>query len=184
MTGDAGNALAFAVAPIGLEHALFTAGTIVLLALARHALRGRPPHPTRGGDRRADPRRVRCPERHRPGLEDRPGGNPHAEVEAAARAIEELLDRLHGGADDFTVVVGKASGALEALDLGPRPLIAEPGKKPHEISRRDEITVPKDMDKAEVEKLALADEAVQKALAGGQPKKVIVVPGKIVNIVG
>jgi CBS-domain-containing membrane protein len=36
----AGNALAFAVAPIGLEHALFTAGTIVLLALARHALRG------------------------------------------------------------------------------------------------------------------------------------------------
>jgi CBS-domain-containing membrane protein len=36
----AGNALAFAVAPIGLGHALFTAGTVVLLALARHALRG------------------------------------------------------------------------------------------------------------------------------------------------
>ena len=49
--------------------------------------------------------------------------------------------------------------------------------------RRDEITVPKDMDKAEVEKLVLANEAVVKALAGGQPKKLIVVPGRIVNVV-
>ncbi|MDU8943783.1 leucine--tRNA ligase [Ovoidimarina sediminis] len=49
--------------------------------------------------------------------------------------------------------------------------------------RRDEIEVPKDLDKAEVEKRALATEAVQKALAGGQPRKVIVVPGRIVNVV-
>ncbi|MBT8459516.1 MAG: leucine--tRNA ligase [Boseongicola sp.] len=49
--------------------------------------------------------------------------------------------------------------------------------------RRAEISVPKDMDKAEVEKLALANDAVVKALAGGQPKKLIVVPGRIVNVV-
>ncbi|NNE80129.1 MAG: leucine--tRNA ligase, partial [Silicimonas sp.] len=49
--------------------------------------------------------------------------------------------------------------------------------------RRSEITVAKDMDKAEVEKLALADQAVIKALAGGQPKKLIVVPGRIINVV-
>ena len=49
--------------------------------------------------------------------------------------------------------------------------------------RRDEITVPKDLDKAEVEKLVLDRDAVQKALAGGQPKKLIVVPGRIVNVV-
>ena len=49
--------------------------------------------------------------------------------------------------------------------------------------RRGEITVAKDLDKAEVEKLALAHEAVVKALDGGQPKKVIVVPGRIVNVV-
>ena len=49
--------------------------------------------------------------------------------------------------------------------------------------RRDEITVPKDMDKAEIEALALATDGVQRALAGSQPKKVIVVPGRIVNIV-
>ena len=49
--------------------------------------------------------------------------------------------------------------------------------------RRSEITVPKDMAKEEVEKIALADDAVLKALAGGQPKKLIVVPGRIVNVV-
>ncbi|MCV6593063.1 MAG: leucine--tRNA ligase [Silicimonas sp.] len=49
--------------------------------------------------------------------------------------------------------------------------------------RRSEISVPKDMGKDEVEKLALADQAVVKALAGGQPKKLIVVPGRIVNVV-
>jgi leucyl-tRNA synthetase len=49
--------------------------------------------------------------------------------------------------------------------------------------RRSELTVPKDMDRAEIEKLALADEAVQRALAGAAPKKLIVVPGRIVNVV-
>ena len=49
--------------------------------------------------------------------------------------------------------------------------------------RRSEITVPKDMDKVEVEKLALTDKAVLKALSGGAPKKLIVVPGRIINVV-
>ncbi|MRU14663.1 leucine--tRNA ligase [Roseovarius sp. A21] len=49
--------------------------------------------------------------------------------------------------------------------------------------RRAEIEVPKDMDKSEVEKIALATDAVVKALDGAQPKKVIVVPGRIVNVV-
>ncbi|PZX18854.1 leucyl-tRNA synthetase [Palleronia aestuarii] len=49
--------------------------------------------------------------------------------------------------------------------------------------RRAEITVPREMAKAEVEAQALATDAVQKALAGGAPKKVIVVPGRIVNVV-
>ncbi|NKX74335.1 leucine--tRNA ligase [Rhodobacteraceae bacterium R_SAG3] len=49
--------------------------------------------------------------------------------------------------------------------------------------RRGELTVAKDLDKAEVEKLALAHEAVQRVLEGAAPKKVIVVPGRIVNVV-
>ncbi|MEO0894742.1 MAG: class I tRNA ligase family protein, partial [Pseudomonadota bacterium] len=49
--------------------------------------------------------------------------------------------------------------------------------------RRAEISVPKDMDKAEVEKTALAEDAVIRALDGATPKKIIVVPGRIVNVV-
>ncbi len=49
--------------------------------------------------------------------------------------------------------------------------------------RRAEISVPRGMDRAEVEKIVLKVEAVQKALNGGVPKKVIVVPGRIVNVV-
>ncbi|RAP42280.1 leucine--tRNA ligase [Rhodovulum viride] len=49
--------------------------------------------------------------------------------------------------------------------------------------RRSEIQVAKDMPKEEVEKLVLADDAVIKALNGGAPKKLIVVPGRIVNVV-
>jgi len=49
--------------------------------------------------------------------------------------------------------------------------------------RRAEIAVPRDMAKSEVEKAALAHDAVQRALEGAAPKKVIVVPGRIVNVV-
>ncbi|MFW8635899.1 leucine--tRNA ligase [Cribrihabitans pelagius] len=49
--------------------------------------------------------------------------------------------------------------------------------------RRGEIQVAKDLAKNEIEKIALAHEAVQKALDGGAPKKIIVVPGRIVNVV-
>ena len=49
--------------------------------------------------------------------------------------------------------------------------------------RRSEISVPKDMPKEEIEKLALADDAVQRVLNGAAPKKLIVVPGRIVNVV-
>lgn len=49
--------------------------------------------------------------------------------------------------------------------------------------RRAEISVPRDMDRAEVEKIALNVDAVKKALNGAAPKKVIVVPGRIVNVV-
>jgi leucyl-tRNA synthetase len=49
--------------------------------------------------------------------------------------------------------------------------------------RRAEITVPADMPPAEVEKLALADSAVVKYLDGAAVKKIIVVPGRIINVV-
>jgi leucyl-tRNA synthetase len=49
--------------------------------------------------------------------------------------------------------------------------------------KRGELTVPVDMSRGDVEKLALEDPAVQRLLDGNAPKKIIVVPGRIVNVV-
>ena len=48
---------------------------------------------------------------------------------------------------------------------------------------RSKINVPKDMAKDELEKTALADETIKKWIEGKTIRKVIVVPGKLVNIV-
>src|SRR5262249_23924478 len=48
---------------------------------------------------------------------------------------------------------------------------------------RDTIAIPVDADAAAVQKIALASEKIQKALEGRTPKKVIVVPKKIVSVV-
>jgi len=64
-------------------------------------------------------------------------------------------------------------------------LVADTVVMPIQINgkRRAEIEVAADMSKEEIEKIALATDAVQKALDGGAPKKLIVVPGRIVNVV-
>ena len=46
------------------------------------------------------------------------------------------------------------------------------------------MELPLDMSKDDIEKAVLANEKTQEQLGGREPKKVIVVPGKIVNIVG
>jgi leucyl-tRNA synthetase len=48
---------------------------------------------------------------------------------------------------------------------------------------RGNIRVPADAGKEQIEALALLTEPVTKALNGGVPKKIIVVPGRLVNIV-
>ncbi|MFC3061728.1 leucine--tRNA ligase [Paenirhodobacter populi] len=82
------------------------------------------------------------------------------------------------GGEGFVVQAGwpKADPALLVEDDVTLPIQIN-GKK------RGEVTVPKTMPASEVEKIVLADEAVIKALAGGQPRKLIVVPGRIVNVV-
>ena len=49
--------------------------------------------------------------------------------------------------------------------------------------RRAEISVPKTMSKEDIESLVLADDTVLRFLDGAAPKKLIVVPGRIVNVV-
>ena len=48
---------------------------------------------------------------------------------------------------------------------------------------RGSVLVPAGADKAAIEAAALASETVQKFSAGAAPKKVIVVPGRLVNLV-
>jgi leucyl-tRNA synthetase len=48
---------------------------------------------------------------------------------------------------------------------------------------RGRITIPADADQATAEAAAMADDKVITALGGKQPKKVIVVPGRMINVV-
>ena len=70
----------------------------------------------------------------------------------------------------------KADPALLVDDVITLPIQIN-GKK------RAEISVPKDLAASEVEKLALAHEDVVKFLGGNAVKKIIVVPGRIINVV-
>ena len=64
-------------------------------------------------------------------------------------------------------------------------LVEDSQKYPVQFNGKVRFTLecPKDTPKEEVEKLVLAHEDTSKYLAGNTPKKVIVVPGRIVNIV-
>ncbi len=67
----------------------------------------------------------------------------------------------------------------------PKLLVEDTITMPIQINgkRRSELKVAADLSKEEVEKLALADDAVIRALQGNAPKKLIVVPGRIINVV-
>jgi leucyl-tRNA synthetase len=48
---------------------------------------------------------------------------------------------------------------------------------------RDTLTAPRGLDRAAAETLALGSDKVQRQLAGAVPRKVIVVPDRLVNVV-
>ncbi|MNL27183.1 Leucine--tRNA ligase [compost metagenome] len=84
-------------------------------------------------------------------------------------------------------VLGKQGLVADALwpEVDPALLIDDEVTLPVQINgkRRAEITVSKGMAASAVEALVLALEAVQKALDGKAPKKVVVVQDRIVNLV-
>jgi leucyl-tRNA synthetase len=49
--------------------------------------------------------------------------------------------------------------------------------------KRAELTIAVDASQADVERATLALDAVQRALGGNAPKKIVVVPKRIVNVV-
>jgi leucyl-tRNA synthetase len=82
-------------------------------------------------------------------------------------------------------------GATGELLDAPWPQVDEGALRQDEIELmlqvngklRGSVMVPAGADKSEIEKIVLASEAFQKFAAGAAPKKVIVVPGRLVNVV-
>ena len=111
-----------------------------------------------------------------------------AAMKAALRTMAQLMSPMVPHlAEELWLMMGGAGLVVSAPwpKADPALLVEDTVTLPIQINgkRRAEITVPKDMPTAEVEKLVLADETVARVLAGQPPKKLIVVPGRIVNVV-
>ncbi len=105
-------------------------------------------------------------------------------MQTMAQLIAPMTPHL---AEEIWELLGGKGLVAEAPwpEADPAMLVEDTVTLPIQINgkRRSEITVAKDASKEEVEKLALADEAVVRALDGQPPKKLIVVPGRIINVV-
>ncbi|WP_417733762.1 leucine--tRNA ligase [Roseovarius sp.] len=106
----------------------------------------------------------------------------------AALTLAQLMSPMtpHLSEDLWAMLGGEGLVATAPWPVAdPAMLVDENVTLPIQINgkRRAEISVPHDMEKSEVEKIALAHNAVVKALDGAQPRKIIVVPGRIVNVV-
>jgi len=107
---------------------------------------------------------------------------------AAMRVMAQLMQPMTPHlAEEVWSMLGGAGLVAQAAwpKADPALLVEDSVTLPIQINgkRRAEITVAKEMPASEVEKIALADEAVVKFLAGQPVKKIIVVPGRIINVV-
>jgi leucyl-tRNA synthetase len=109
-------------------------------------------------------------------------------LKAALRTLAQLMQPMvpHIAESIWTYQGGEGLCAQASWPVAdPALLVDDTVTLPIQINgkRRAEIVVPKDMPASEVEKIALADDAVIKFLAGQPVKKIIVVPGRIINVV-
>ncbi|MDK3071583.1 leucine--tRNA ligase [Sedimentitalea sp. JM2-8] len=110
---------------------------------------------------------------------------------AKTKAIKTLAQLMSPMTPHLSEEIWTLTGGEDLIATSPWPiaeesmLVDDTVTLPIQINgkRRAEITVARDLDKDAVERAALAADAVQKALDGAAPKKVIVVPGRIVNVV-
>ena len=109
----------------------------------------------------------------------------------ARSAIEPLVLMVAPLAPHLAEEMWRRLGHEGSLAHGPFPevderyLVDDTVELPVQVNGkvRGKITVAADADKAALEAAALADEKVQAFLAGATPKKAIVVPGRLVNLV-
>ena len=107
--------------------------------------------------------------------------------EAAGILVQLIAPMMPHLAESAWEVLGRsglvADAPWPAVDRG--LLVEDEITLPVQINgkKRADVTVARDADAAAVEAATLAVEAVQRALEGRAPRKVIVVPGRIVNLV-
>src|SRR5262249_2444374 len=117
---------------------------------------------------------------------------PPADYRGAVREAADILVRLfhpmmpHLAEDCWAVLGHQTLVAVEPWPtLEPALLVEETITLPVQINgrKRADVTVARDAKNPEIESAVLALDAVKRALDGKPPKKVIVVPQRIVNVV-
>ncbi|MGV8988277.1 MAG: leucine--tRNA ligase [Cypionkella sp.] len=109
-------------------------------------------------------------------------------MKEAIRTLSRLMSPMTPHiAEEIWLIQGGAGLCAQSVwpKADPAMLINDNVTLPIQINgkRRAEISVPKEMPASEVEKIALANEDVVRFLAGQPVKKLIVVPGRIINVV-
>ena len=111
-----------------------------------------------------------------------------SDKQAALKTLAQLMQPLTPHlAEEMWVSLG-GDGLVTEGDwpkFDPKMMVDDDVTLPIQINgkRRAEIKVAKTASKDEIEALVMAMDAVQRSLDGAKPKKVIVVPGRIVNLV-
>ncbi len=122
------------------------------------------------------------------GLETKPSADYLWAVREAADILVRLFHPMmpHLAEECWAALGHETLVAIEPWpELEPELLVENTITLPVQINgkKRADVTVARDAENAEIESAVLALDAVKRALDGRQPKKVIVVPQRIVNVV-
>lgn len=113
--------------------------------------------------------------------------NDNAKMEALGILIRAIAPFMPHLAEECWAKLGGTDLVYHAPwpEVDPKMLIEDTITLPLQVNgkRRSELNVPADMGKSDIEALALSDEHVVRSINGLTVRKVIVVPGRIVNIV-
>jgi leucyl-tRNA synthetase len=103
----------------------------------------------------------------------------------APHLAEELWQKLCGQAEEQPISAGSSIHAQPWPAVDPAALVRDTIPLVIQVKgkMRGSLEVPADADAATLERLALESEVAQRWLEGQPPRRVIVVPGKLVNLV-
>ncbi len=124
-------------------------------------------------------------------LERAPRGNPQAHAEVVEEGLSILLRLLSPITPHLCHVLWSELGYGDDILQAPWPEPLEAALQQDEIElvlqiggkTRGKLLVPASAERTEIERMALASETAAKYIEGKPAKKVVVVPGRLVNIV-